>query len=72
MSKLKRVQRDWSEMDSPWIPSTPGGTACTWLAAETEDKAWENLLRDAQHMPYKTKENFIKRGYTVDQWKRTK
>lgn len=49
-----------------YIPVTPGGTLCTWLASKTEDGAWKNLLEDAKHMPYGTKENFIKRGYTVE------
>lgn len=49
-----------------YIPITPGGTPCTWLASETEDAAWKRLLIDAAHMPYKTKENFVKRGYTVE------
>lgn len=39
-----------------------------WLEADTEDGAWANLLEDAAHMPYKTKEHFIKRGYTVEEW----
>jgi hypothetical protein len=52
-----------------YVPHTPAGTACVWLEAKTEEKAWENLLRDAAHMPYKTKENFIKHGYTVEAWK---
>lgn len=51
-----------------WVPVTPGGTVCDWLMAKTEDEAWANLLRDAAHMPYKTKENFIARGYTVEKW----
>lgn len=37
-----------------------------WLRSRTEDEAWSKLLKDAAHMPYKTKENFIKRGYTVE------
>lgn len=49
-----------------YIPSTPAGTILTWLARDTEDAAWEALLKDAAHMPYRTKENFIKRGYKVD------
>ena len=48
-----------------YIPVTPAGTACTWLASETEDEAWEELLKDAAHMPYDVKQGFIERGYTV-------
>ena len=48
-----------------YIPVTPAGTACTWLASETEDEAWEELLKDAAHMPYDGKQGFIERGYTV-------
>ena len=50
-----------------FIPVTPAGTACTDLEAETEKEAWEKLLVAASHMPYKTKENFMKRGYTVEE-----
>ncbi len=52
-----------------YVPVTPGGTPCVWIAANTEEKAWENLMKDAAHMPYKTKKNFQKRGYTVEKWK---
>lgn len=48
------------------MPVTPGGTVCDWLEADTEEQAWENLLKEASHMPYKTKENFKLRGYTVE------
>lgn len=51
-----------------FIPCTPAGTPCDWLASRTEEEAWAKLLKDAAHMPYKTKENFIKRGYTVERW----
>jgi hypothetical protein len=54
--------------DYQYVPVTPGGTACVWLASPTEDEAWAKLLIDAQHMPYKTKEGFVKRGYTVERW----
>lgn len=52
-------------MTTKYIPVTPGGTLCTWISAKTEKQAWKNLLVDASHMPYKTKSNFIARGYTV-------
>lgn len=51
-----------------YIPVTPAGTPCIWLESPTEDKAWEKLLIDAAHMPYITKENFIERGYTVEEF----
>lgn len=49
-----------------YIPITPGGTICTWLASPTEDIAWEKLLKDADHMPYVNKQAFIERGYKVE------
>ena len=48
-----------------YIPITPGGTLLFDLKAKTEEQAWRNLLKAAAHMPYKTKERFIARGYTV-------
>ena len=48
-----------------YMPVTPAGTLLTWLIADTEQGAWDNLLEDAAHMPYKTQENFVIRGYTV-------
>lgn len=53
-------------MKFKFIPVTPAGTLCAYLAADTEDEAWDKLLKEAAHMPYKTKANFIKRGYTVE------
>ena len=50
-----------------YFPVTPGGTVITWLESNTEAEAWTKLLKDAAHMPYKTKENFQKRGYTVEE-----
>lgn len=51
-----------------YIPVTPGGTPCMWLACETEQDAWDALMEDAAHMPYKNKEGFVARGYTVECW----
>lgn len=51
-----------------FIPFTPAGSCLMHLAAPSEKEAWENLLRDAAHMPYKTKERFQQRGYTVESW----
>jgi hypothetical protein len=48
-----------------YVPFTPAGTPLLSLEAESIDRAWANLLEDAKHMPYKTRENFEKRGYTV-------
>lgn len=61
MGRVKRKKR-------VFIPITPGGTICEWLAASTEEEAWKKLLKDAAHMPYVTKENFVKRGYTVEEF----
>ena len=35
------------------------------LEADTEQEAWDKLFQEASHMPYKTKEDFIIRGYEV-------
>lgn len=52
-------------MTDCYVPVTPAGTACTWLAQETEGLAWKALEKDAQHMPYKGIKEFKERGYTV-------
>ncbi len=49
-----------------YIPVTPAGTFCDWLESETEKEAWDKLMKDAAHMPYKNKQEFIDRGYTVE------
>lgn len=56
-------------MKKGFVPITPGGTVCHWLYANTKEKAIENLLKDAAHMPYKTWENFEKRGYRIISWR---
>lgn len=56
-------------MSEQYIPVTPAGTPLVELGAKTEAQAWAKLLKDAAHMPYKTIENFKKRGYTVEKWK---
>ena len=53
-------------MKITYIPVTPGGSVLMHLESATEPEAWDKLLVDASHMPYKTKDNFIKRGYSVD------
>ena len=52
-------------MTKKFVPVTPGGTLCMWLAAKTPTAAWANLLEDAAHMPYHGVAGFMKRGYTV-------
>ena len=49
-----------------FVPVTPAGTPCDWLASKTVDEAWQKLMEYASYMPYRTKEDFIKRGYTMD------
>jgi hypothetical protein len=49
-----------------YVPFTPAGSCLMHLAAPTEAEAWRRLLHDARHMPYKTKENFVQRGYSVE------
>ena len=49
-----------------YVPCTPAGTLCFHLEAKTEKQAWIKLLNDASHMPYKNKEEFIKRGYSIE------
>ena len=52
-----------------FVPVTPGGTVCLWLMSESKKKAWKALMKDAEHMPYGSKEAFIERGYTVERVK---
>lgn len=52
-----------------WVPITPGGTPCTWLASSTEAEAWQALLKDAAGMPYNGIAGFKQRGYTVEEWR---
>ena len=49
-----------------FVPMTPGGTLCLWLASNNEAEAWGKLLKDAAHMPYQGKQGFQARGYTVE------
>lgn len=55
-------------MSAAFVPITPAGAPCTWLAASTRMKAWANLIEDAKHMPYKNVEGFMARGYRVERW----
>jgi len=50
-----------------YMPVTPGGSVLAHLESETEQEAWDKLLVDASHMPYKTQEGFKERGYTVEE-----
>jgi len=50
-----------------WFAFTPAGTLVLETGALTEAQCIENLLRLAAYMPYKTWENFEKRGYQVMQ-----
>jgi hypothetical protein len=50
-----------------YVPVTPGGSACFWLLSNTREQAIKKLLKDAAHMPYKTWDNFQKRGYTIQE-----
>lgn len=52
-----------------FIPVTPGGTVVFELKAENEKKAWNKLLKDAAHMPYKGVQGFKDRGYKVELFK---
>ncbi len=51
-----------------FVPCTPAGSPLPHLNGRTEEEAWKNLLEEASHLPYKTIENFKKRGYTVEDW----
>ena len=48
-----------------YVPVTPAGTHIFHLESATKQEAIDRLLKDAEHMPYKTWENFQKRGYTI-------
>ena len=39
-----------------YVPVTPGGSLIMHLEAKSEEEAWNKLLKDAGHMPYKNKE----------------
>jgi hypothetical protein len=50
-----------------YTPITPGGTMVSWICKKSEAEVWKALLKDTQahRMPYRSKEDLIKRGYTV-------
>lgn len=49
-----------------YIPVTPGGTYCDWLASDTEQQAIKKLLKDASHMPYNGWPGFRARDYRIE------
>ena len=60
-----------------YVPITPGGTPVPYgagslmgkqLASKSKEQAIKNLVKDAEHMPYGTWENFQARGYTIEEW----
>lgn len=60
-----------------YVPTTPAGTPVPYgagslmgkkIASRDKQKAINNLLKDAEHMPYGTWENFQKRGYTIQEY----
>ena len=53
--------------DKHYYPVTPGGSIMVHLESDTEDEAWDKLLAEASHMPYKGREGFEARGYTVEE-----
>lgn len=65
----RRVPWAMSKTKRQFVPVTPAGTPCTWLAAPTEEEAWGKLLKDAAHMPYRGVAGFKQRGYTVQTFK---
>ena len=53
-----------------YVPITPGDTPLFELGAPTERQAWDNLLKDAAHMPYEGIEGFKARGYWIHHFTR--
>lgn len=51
-----------------FIPITPAGTPLTGLAADTLQEAMTRVMKDAAHMPYRTWEHFLRRGYSIEEW----
>lgn len=50
-----------------WVPVTPGGSILMHLESDTEQEAWDKLMKDAAHMPYPDQQAFEERGYTVEE-----
>jgi hypothetical protein len=47
-----------------YVPITPGGSACLWLASGAEDAAWDRLTKEYPG----TKASLVHLGYTVEFW----
>ncbi|HET8688931.1 MAG TPA: hypothetical protein VFM18_20165 [Methanosarcina sp.] len=67
---MSRKTRRKNRVRIVFTPVTPAGTELNWLESKTEEEAWNALLKDASHMPYKNKEELVERGYTVISEKR--
>lgn len=52
-----------------YIPVGPSGTYLNWLASRYEEEAWSKLMEEGSkirtHLQYKTKEDYINKGYKV-------
>lgn len=55
-----------------YVPVTPGGSVLMHLEAKSEKQAWNNLLKDVRHMPYRSVKDLQERGYTVEEFIRGK
>lgn len=60
-----------------YVPTTPGGTPIIYgsggmmgkkVASYNREQAIKNLMKDASHMPYRTWEDFERRGYIIDEY----
>lgn len=51
-----------------YVPFIPAGSMLAHLEAVSIKEAWANLLKESNHMPYGTQENFEARGYTVEKY----
>ena len=56
------------DLKNKYVPCTPAGTFLVNLASKTKEQAKAKLLEEAAHMPYKTWDNFKKRGYTIERF----
>jgi hypothetical protein len=59
-----KASKPWARRFT-YVPVTPAGSFLMHLRSDTRAEAIRKLLKDAQHMPYKTWENFQKRGYSI-------
>lgn len=51
-----------------YVPCTPAGTLLLHIAADSREKAIENLLDEAGHKPYEGWQGFEARGYTIEEF----